>query len=114
MSRDLNHHRNRHARPEFPTSTACQPPQTPRSEGPAPDFAGPLPTRVRGTGANLVAGMEWIGFLAAALAGPRMFAALGIPTTLAIWLFLCPLVAAGCALGMKRVPPGRVLEQIAR
>ena len=73
-----------------------------------------FPTRVRGTGANLVAGLEWIGFLAAALAGPRMFAALGIPTTLAIWLFLCPLVAAGCALGMKRVPPGRVLEQIAR
>ncbi len=42
MSRDLNHHRNRHARPEFPTSTACQPLQTPRSDGPAPDFAGAL------------------------------------------------------------------------
>ena len=42
MSRDLNHHRNRHARPEFPTPTACQPPQTPRSDRWTPDFAGAL------------------------------------------------------------------------
>ena len=43
MSRDLNHHRNRHARPEFPTPTACQPPQTPSSDRWTPDFAGALP-----------------------------------------------------------------------
>jgi len=42
LSRDLNHHRNRHARPEFPTPTACQPPQTPRSDRWTPDFAGAL------------------------------------------------------------------------
>ena len=42
MSRDLNHHRNRHARPEFPTSTACHAPQNPRSDRWTPDFAGPL------------------------------------------------------------------------
>jgi len=41
-SRDLNHHRDRHARPEFPTPTACQPPQTPRSDRWTPDFAGAL------------------------------------------------------------------------
>jgi len=43
LSRDLNHHRNHHARPEFPTPTACQPPQTPRSDRWTPDFAGALP-----------------------------------------------------------------------
>jgi len=42
LSRDLNHHRNRHARPEFPTPTACQPPQTPSSDRWTPDFAGAL------------------------------------------------------------------------
>jgi len=42
FSRDLNHHRNRHTRPEFPTPTAYHIPQTPRSDGPAPDFAGTM------------------------------------------------------------------------
>jgi len=49
LSRDLNHHRNCHARPEFPTSTACHAPQTLRSDRPTPDFAvkghGELVTR---------------------------------------------------------------------
>jgi len=71
-----------------------------------------FPTRVRGTGANIVAGMEWIGFFLAALFGPRMFAGLGYTTTLTIWLCICPLVAAACALGMKRVRPDAVLEDI--
>ena len=48
MSRDLNHHRNRHARPEFPTPTACQPPQTPSSDRWTPDFAGALLPEVVG------------------------------------------------------------------
>lgn len=73
-----------------------------------------FPTRVRGTGANLLAGMEWIGFLGAALAGPRMFAAIGTPATLAIWLGLCPLLAASCAMGMRRVAPKTVLEDISQ
>jgi MFS family permease len=72
-----------------------------------------FPTRVRGTGANIVAGMEWVGFFLAALFGPRMFAGLGYTTTLTIWLCVCPLVAAACALGMKRVKPDAVLEDIA-
>ena len=72
-----------------------------------------FPTRVRGTGANIVAGMEWVGFFLAALLGPHMFAGLGYTTTLTIWLCVCPLVAAACALGMKRVAPDAVLEDIA-
>lgn len=73
-----------------------------------------FPTRVRGTGANLVAGMEWIGFFCAALFGPYLFDAIGVPTTLLIWLTICPLVAVGCAAGMRRIRPGTVLEDIAR
>jgi len=46
LSRDLNHHRNRHARPEFPALTACHTPQIPRSDRPAPDFAGALVGRL--------------------------------------------------------------------
>ncbi|NDK88798.1 MFS transporter [Gordonia desulfuricans] len=73
-----------------------------------------FPTRVRATGANLVAGMEWVGFVAAGLAGPRMFNGIGFAWTLTIWLVICPLIAAACALGMKRVAPGATLEEIAR
>lgn len=73
-----------------------------------------FPTRVRATGANLVAGMEWIGFMLAALFGPRMFSAFGIPATLIVWLVICPAAAAACALSMKRVPPGTVLEDVAQ
>jgi putative MFS transporter len=73
-----------------------------------------FPTRVRGTGANLVAGMEWFGFFCAALLGPYMFDAFGVPITLLIWLTICPLVAVACAAGMRRVRPGTVLEEIAR
>ena len=73
-----------------------------------------FPTRVRATGANLVAGMEWVGFVAAALAGPRLFASIGYTWTLTIWLVVCPLIAAGCAMGMRRVVPGTTLEDIAR
>jgi len=73
-----------------------------------------FPTRVRATGANLVAGMEWLGFVGAALAGPRMFAGIGYTWTLIIWLVICPLIAATCALGMRRVAPGTALEEIAR
>jgi len=72
-----------------------------------------FPTRVRGTGANVLAGMEWMGFLGAAFAGPPMLSSLGVPTSLAIWLFVCPLIAAGCALGMRRVAPKATLEEIA-
>ncbi|MFC8178853.1 MFS transporter [Rhodococcus sp. NPDC057297] len=73
-----------------------------------------FPTRVRATGANLVAGMEWVGFVAAALAGPRLFAGIGYTATLLIWLVICPLVAAACAMGMRRVAPGASLEAIAQ
>jgi MFS family permease len=73
-----------------------------------------FPTRVRGTGANIIAGMEWLGFVAAALAGPIMFESLGYATTLIIWLCVCPLIAAACALGMRRVAPGAELEEISR
>ena len=73
-----------------------------------------FPTRVRGTGSNIIAGTEWLGFVAAALAGPIMFANLGYAWTLIIWLVVCPVIAATCALGMRRVAPGTVLEEISR
>lgn len=73
-----------------------------------------FPTRVRGTGTNIVAGAEWLGFVGAALAGPLMFAGIGYAWTLIVWLVLCPLIAAGCALGMRRVAPGTELEEISR
>jgi Sugar (and other) transporter len=73
-----------------------------------------FPTRVRGTGANIIAGMEWLGFVGAALAGPVMFESLGYAGTLIIWLVVCPLIAAAAALGMRRVAPGSVLEEISR
>lgn len=73
-----------------------------------------FPTRVRGTGSNIIAGMEWLGFVGAALAGPIMFAGLGYAWTLIVWLVICPVIAAACALGMRRVAPGTVLEEISR
>lgn len=73
-----------------------------------------FPTRVRGSGANLLAGMEWAGFFAAALLGPRMLSWVGVPVSLAIWLFICPLIAAACAVSMRRVAPRAVLETVAQ
>ena len=73
-----------------------------------------LPDPVRGTGADIIAGTEWLGFVGAALAGPIMFAGLGYAWTLTIWLVVCPVIAAACALGMRRVAPGTVLEEISR
>jgi len=73
-----------------------------------------FPTRVRGTGANLVAGVEWIGFFCAALVGPHMLNSMGVSTSLLIWLFICPIIAAAAAMSMRRVAPRTVLEEIAR
>lgn len=73
-----------------------------------------FPTRVRGTGANLVGGMEWLGFLAAALVGPRMLTSMGVSTSLLVWLCICPFIATACVLGMRRVAPKTVLEDVAQ
>ena len=73
-----------------------------------------FPTRVRGTGSNLVAGSEWIGFMVAALTGPWLLANAGYSTTLTMWCVGAPLIGAVCALCMERVPPQKVLEDIRR
>jgi MFS family permease len=73
-----------------------------------------FPTRVRGTGSNLVAGSEWIGFMVAALTGPWLLNHAGYTTTLTIWCVAAPLLAAVSAMSMKRIAPQTVLEQIHR
>ena len=73
-----------------------------------------FPTRVRGTGSNLVAGSEWIGFMVAALTGPWLLTHAGYSTTLMMWCVGAPLVGAVCALSMDRVPPQKVLEDVRR
>lgn len=73
-----------------------------------------FPTRVRGTGANLVAGSEWLGFMIAAITGPWLLAHAGYSITLMLWCVAAPLVGAVCALCMKHVPPRKILEQVQR
>ncbi|WP_459697785.1 MFS transporter [Acidisoma sp. C75] len=73
-----------------------------------------FPTRVRGTGANLVAGSEWLGFMVAAMTGPWLLAHAGYSVTLMMWCVAAPIIGAICALSMKHVPPRRILEEIQR
>ncbi len=73
-----------------------------------------FPTRVRGTGSNLVAGSEWIGFMVAALTGPWLLTNAGYSTTLMMWCVGAPLMSAVSALCMERVPPQKVLEDVRR
>lgn len=73
-----------------------------------------FPTRVRGTGSNLVAGSEWIGFVVAAITGPWLLHHVGYTVTLVMWCVAAPLIAAFSAMCMKRIPPQTVLEQISR
>ncbi len=71
-----------------------------------------FPTRVRGTGANLVAGAEWLGFMVAAATGPWLLSTVGFTWTLLLWCVIPQLLAACCALGMKRIRPNTILEEI--
>lgn len=73
-----------------------------------------FPTRVRGTGSNLVAGSEWIGFVVAALTGPWLLHNAGYTTTLMLWCVVAPLIGALSAMAMKRIAPQAVLESIHR
>lgn len=73
-----------------------------------------FPTRVRGTGCNLVGAAEWFGFMVAAISGPWLLAHAGYSTTLTMWCVIAPLVAAFCALCMKSVPPQTILEEVHR
>jgi len=72
-----------------------------------------FPTRVRGTGANLVAGSEWLGFVVAGLTGPWLLKNIGYSSTLLLWCVIAQLVAAAAAMCMQRVRPQTVLEAIA-
>ncbi|MFX1689800.1 MFS transporter [Paraburkholderia sp. A2RI-6] len=72
------------------------------------------PTRVRGTGSNLVAGAEWTGFVIAAMTGPWLLHNAGYTTALMMWCVIGPLVAAVAAMCMKRIAPQTVLEEIHR
>jgi len=71
-----------------------------------------FPTRVRGTGANLVAGSEWVGFIVAGATGPWLLANLGFTSTLMLWCLAAQVLAAGFALCVKRIPPNTVLEEV--
>jgi MFS family permease len=73
-----------------------------------------FPTRVRGTGSNLVAGAEWTGFVVAALTGPWLLHTAGYTAALTTWCVVAPLVAAAAAMCMKRIAPQTVLEEIHR
>jgi len=73
-----------------------------------------FPTRVRGTGSNLVAGSEWIGFMVAGSTGPWLLSHTGYTVTLLLWCVAAPIAAAIAAMCMKRVPPQAVLESIRR
>ena len=73
-----------------------------------------FPTRVRGTGSNLVAGSEWIGFVVAALTGPWLLNHFGYTGTLMMWCVAAPLVGAVAAMLMARIAPQAVLESIHR
>ena len=73
-----------------------------------------FPTRVRGTGTNLVAASEWIGFVLAGLTGPFLLNHVGYSFTLTLWCVISPLVAAAAALSMRRVAPGKLLEEVHR
>lgn len=72
-----------------------------------------FPTRVRDTGTNLVAASEWIGFVLAGLTGPFLLNHVGYSFTLTLWCVISPLVAAA-ALSMRRVAPGKLLEEVHR
>lgn len=72
------------------------------------------PTRVRGTGTNLVAGAEWTGFVVAALTGPWLLHNAGYTTALLAWCVIGPLIAAMSAMSMRRIAPKTVLEDIHR
>ncbi len=71
-----------------------------------------FPTRIRGTGSNLVAGSEWLGFMVAGSTGPWLLSHAGYATTLVLWCVAAPLMGAFAALCMKRIPPKVVLEEI--
>ncbi len=71
-----------------------------------------FPTRVRGTGANLVAGSEWVGFVVAAATGPWLLANAGFNGTLMIWCLIAEVAAAFFAMCIKRIPPNKVLEEV--
>lgn len=73
-----------------------------------------FPTRVRGTGSNLVAGSEWLGFMVAAITGPWLLHHAGYSVTLTMWCVAAPLIAAIAALSMVRVKPQTILEEIRR
>jgi MFS family permease len=73
-----------------------------------------FPTRVRGTGANLVAGSEWAANMVGALTGPWLLHNAGYTVTLVMWCVAAPLVAAIFAMCMKRVPPQKDLAEIHR
>lgn len=73
-----------------------------------------FPTRVRGSGCNLVGASEWFGFMVAAITGPWLLAHAGYSTTLVMWCVAAPIIAAVCALCMKHVPPQTILEHIHR
>lgn len=72
-----------------------------------------FPTRVRGTGTNLVAGTEWLAFAAAGLMGPILFNSIGYTGTLFFWLTVCELIAMVAILCCRRVAPNTELEDIA-
>ena len=73
-----------------------------------------FPTRVRGTGSNLVAGSEWLGVMVAAITGPWLLHHAGYSVTLPMWCVAAPLIAAIAALSMVRVKPQTILEEIRR
>ncbi|MCB8881102.1 MFS transporter [Acidisoma cellulosilytica] len=73
-----------------------------------------FPTRVRGTGCNLVGASEWFGFMVAAITGPWLLSHAGYSATLVMWCVAAPLIAAVCALCMKHVPPRTILEHVHR
>ena len=73
-----------------------------------------FPTRVRGTGTNLVAASEWAGFVLAGLTGPFLLNNVGYSFTLTLWCVISPLLAAVAALSMRRVAPGKLLEEVHR
>lgn len=82
--------------------------------GAAPGFAlESFPTRVRGTGMSVFSAAVWVGFIAAALSGPPLFAAIGESGAVLVWAGVASFAAAAFALGMRRVVPGQELESVA-
>lgn len=72
-----------------------------------------FPTRVRGTGVSFVTSVAWLGYILTGVLMPPIVSAFNYPGAVFIWTCVAALLPVIFMLGIRTIPAGTELEEIA-